>query len=142
MDQLDNSIIQILRKNGRASFQEMAKLLNAPESTIRSRVKGLESKGAIRGYSAVVDPSKLGFGSVAMVGIDTAPERFLELANMLTEFESVKSVSTCSGDHMIMTEIWMENASQLRDFIRNKVEKIDGVTRTCPAIVMERLKEA
>lgn len=43
---------------------------------------------------------------------------------------------------MIMTEIWMDKASELRDFISNKIGSIDGVTRTCPAIINEKLKEA
>ena len=58
-----------------------------------------------------------------------------------TEFENVKFVATTTGDHMIMTEIWMEKASALRDFISNKIGKMDGVTRTCPAIITEKLKE-
>ena len=42
---------------------------------------------------------------------------------------------------MIMTEIWMDKASELRDFISDKIEKMEGVTRTCPAIINEKLKE-
>jgi len=40
-----------------------------------------------------------------------------------------------------MTEIWTEKSSELRSFISDKIEKIDGVTRTCPAIINETLKE-
>src|SRR3990167_7009670 len=135
LDETDIGILEILRKNARTPFLDIAKKLRISESTIRKRVKDLEQKGVIKKYSAVVEPSKLGYGSVAVVGIDVKPEKFLEVAKKLTEFDNIKFVSTSTGDHMIMTEIWMENSHDLRDFISTKIEGIEGVTRTCPAIL-------
>lgn len=142
LDETDMGILEILRKNARAPYLDIAKKLKISESTIRKRVKELEKQRVIKKYSAIVDPSKLGYGSVAMVGIDVRPEKFLDVAKKLTEYENVKFVATSSGDHMIMTEIWMENSNDLRNFISAKIESIEGVTRTCPAILTERLKEA
>lgn len=142
LDETDIGILEVLRKNARTPFLEIAKKLRISESTIRKRVKELEKSGIIKKYSAIVEPSKLGYGSVALVGIDAKPEKFLEVAKKLTEYDNVKFVATSTGDHMIMTEIWMENSNDLRNFISAKIESIEGVTRTCPAILMERLKEA
>lgn len=141
LDETDIGILEILRKNARTPFLEIAKKLRISESTIRKRVKGLEKNGIIKKYSTIVEPSKLGYGSVALVGIDVKPEKFLEVAKKLTDYDNVKFVATSTGDHMIMTEIWMENSNDLRNFIATKIEGIEGVTRTCPAILMERLKE-
>lgn len=141
LDETDMEILEILRKNARTAYLDMAKKLRISESTVRKRVKDLEKQGVIKKYSAIVDPSKLGYGSVALVGIDVRPEKFLDVAKKLTEYENVKFVATSSGDHMIMTEIWMENSSDLRNFISAKIEGMEGVTRTCPAILTERLKE-
>ena len=140
MDNLDLSIIEFLSKNSRTPFMQIAKKLKVSESTIRKRVANLENSGIIKKYSVVLEPSKLGY-SHAIVGIDVKPEKFLDVAKSLTEFENVKFVATSTGDHMIMTEIWMEKASDLRDFISNQIGKMDGVTRTCPAIINEKLKE-
>ena len=141
IDDADKQILDILRNNGRMPFLEIAKKLKISESTVRKRVGNMEEKGVIKKYSAVIEPSKIGYGSVAIVGIDVKAEKFLNVAKKLTEYDNVKFVSTSSGDHMIMTEIWMEKSSELRDFITNTIEKMDGVTRTCPAILNERLKE-
>jgi len=142
IDDTDKEILDILRNNGRMPFLEIAKKLKISESTIRKRVKDMENAGVIKKYSAVIEPSKIGYGSVAIVGIDVKAEKFLSVAKKLTEHDNVKFVSTSTGDHMIMAEIWMERASELREFITNTIEKMDGVTRTCPAILNERLKEA
>ena len=141
LDETDIGILEILRKNARTPFLGIAKKLRISESTIRKRVKELEKKGVIKKYSAMIDPSKLGYGSVAIVGIDVKPEKFLEITKKLTEFDNVRFVATSTGDHMIMTEIWMENSNDLRNFISAKIESIEGITRTCPAILMERLKD-
>jgi Lrp/AsnC family transcriptional regulator for asnA, asnC and gidA len=39
-----------------------------------------------------------------------------------------------------MTEIWAKNGEDLSDIISNKIGKIPGVTKVCPAIILERLK--
>ena len=141
IDETDAGILEILRNNARTHFLDIAKRLKVSESTIRKRVARMENEGIIKKYAAIVEPSKVGYGSVALVGIDVKPEKFLEIGRKLTELENVKFVATSTGDHMLMIEIWMENASELRNFVREKIEAIDGVTRTCPAILTERLKE-
>ena len=142
MDETDTKILEILVKNARTSFLDMAKKLHISESTVRNRVNSLEKNGTIKKYSAIVEPSKLGYGSVALVGIDCKPENFLSVAKRLTEFDNIKFVATSSGDHMIMIEIWMNDGHKLRNFIRENIEEMDGVMRTCPAIITERLKES
>ena len=142
IDETNKAILEILRKNARTPFLEIAKKLKISESTIRKRVGNMEENGTIKKYTAIIEPAKLGYGSVAIVGIDAAAEKFLNVAKKLTEYDDVKFVSTSTGDHMIMAEIWMEKSSELRDFITNTIEKMEGVTRTCPAILNERLKES
>ena len=141
LDPVDFGIIKILKDNARTPYLNIAKELNVSESTIRNRVRNLQENGIIKRFSAVIDPNKLGYGSVAFVGIDVQPEKFLYVAKKLTEFDNVKMVATTTGDHMIMTEIWGEKAAELRNFISERIEKITGVTRTCPAIINETLKE-
>lgn len=141
LDDTDREIVELLRSNARIAFLDIAKSLRISESTARKRIKELEKNGVIKTYTAIVDPSKLGFGGVALVGIDTKPEKFLDIARKLTEFGNIRFVATSTGDHMIMAEIWMEDSRGLRDFISSNIESMDGVIRTCPAILMERLKE-
>ena len=130
----------MLRNNSRVSFLDVAKRLSVSESTVRKRVAKMENNGVIKKYTTIIEPSKIGYGSVALVGIDVTPERFLEVGKRLTELENVKFVATSTGDHMLMIEIWMENSSKLRSFISKEIESIEGITRTCPAIINERLK--
>jgi len=140
LDDRDLKIINMLEKNARTAFTAIAKVLGVSESTVRKRVGELEKEGVIKGYCVVLDPKKLGFDSVSLVGIDTTPDKFLEVAKKIAEFDEIKSLSTSTGDHMIMAEIWIKDNKTLTDFIENKVSMLDGVTRVCPAIISHTLK--
>ncbi|AJC71124.1 MAG: Lrp/AsnC family transcriptional regulator [Thermococcus sp.] len=140
LDERDRIIIEMLTKDARTPFTEIAKVLGISETAVRKRVKALEEAGVIKQYTIVIDPSKLGYNLVSLTGIDTLPEKIFEVASKLKEFEFVRSVYLTSGDHMIMAEVWAKDGNDLSDIISNKIGKIDGVTKVCPAIILERLK--
>jgi len=133
-------ILEILMKDGRKPYTEIAKMLNTSESSVRKRIRKMEEEGIIKGYRAEVEPSKIGYNVVALTGFDTNPEDFLTVAKKLCEFEEVKKVWTSTGDHMIMTEIWARDGKELSEILFNKLGKIDGVKKICPAIILEELK--
>jgi Lrp/AsnC family transcriptional regulator for asnA, asnC and gidA len=140
VDEKDTRIIQMLREDARISYTNMAKMLNITEAAVRKRVKNLESKGVIKKYTVEVDNSKLGYNIVSLTGIDTEPEKFLEVAKKLKDEDFTKSVYITTGDHMIMTEIWAKNGDELTRIISEKIGKLPGVKKICPAIILEKVK--
>ncbi|NJE85315.1 Lrp/AsnC family transcriptional regulator [Thermococcus sp. CX2] len=140
LDERDKIIIDMLTKDARTPFTEIAKVLGISETAVRKRVRALEEAGVIRQYTIVVDPSKLGYNLVSLTGVDTLPEKIFEVANKLKEFEFVREVYLTSGDHMIMAEVWAKDGEDLSEIISNKIGRLEGVTKVCPAIILEKLK--
>ncbi|RLF30774.1 MAG: transcriptional regulator [Thermoplasmata archaeon] len=141
MDQKDKRIIEILQKNARIPNTEIAKMLGISESTVRKRINDLESKGVIKKYTAIVDPSKIGYNTVTILGVDVDPTKFLDVAKELAKLPETKYVATSTGDHMIMAEIWTKDGQTLAELVSNRIGKIEGVKRICPAIILEKIKE-
>ena len=139
MDKLDLSIIGNLSKNSRMPFMQIARKLKVSESTIRKRVSHLEKNGVIKKYSLVVDTNKIGFENIALIGVDVVPEKYLDIAKKLTEFDEIKYVASSTGDHMFMLEVLAKNNDELRA-LSDKLKSLDGVTRICPAIIKDTLK--
>jgi Lrp/AsnC family transcriptional regulator for asnA, asnC and gidA len=139
MDEKDRKIIEMLSEDARTPFTEIAKTLGVSEATVRKRVDSLEREGVIRKFTIEVDPRKLGFGSVALVGLDVEPEHFLEAAERIAGIPQVRWVATSTGDHMIMAEIWARDARELLDIVSGQIERMEGVRRVCPAIILERV---
>jgi len=139
MDKLDFGIIETLSKNSRTPFMEIARKLKVSESTIRKRVSSLEEKSIIKKYSLVVDNGKIGIGSIALIGVDAAPEKYLDVAKKIADLDGVKYAASTTGDHMFMLEVAAKNNDELRAF-SDRLKMIEGVTRICPAIIKDTLK--
>ncbi|KGS11088.1 AsnC family transcriptional regulator, partial [Pseudomonas coronafaciens] len=60
LDKYDRILLDELLKNGRASFAQLAKLVNLSAPAVAERVAKLEASGVITGYEAKVDLSKVG----------------------------------------------------------------------------------
>ena len=139
MDKLDLNIVEILSKNSRTPFMQIARKLRVSESTIRKRVSNLEKSGVIKKYSLVIDTNRIGFENIALIGVDVIPEKYLDIAKKLTEFNEIKYVASSTGDHMFMLEVWTRNGDDLRA-LSDKIKGLEGVTRICPAIIKDTLK--
>jgi len=140
VDQLDLRILELLQADGSLSFTEIARKLRLNESTIRKRVMTLRRDGVIQKFTAVVEPSKIGLNTVAIVGVDVDPSKLLEAAQKLCEIREAKYVATSTGDHMIMIEIWTRDGKELSRIISEKIGIIEGVKKICPSIILEKLK--
>ena len=140
IDEKDNIILNMLEKNARTNFTKIAKVLKLSETAIRKRVKKLEDKEIIFGYKAKIDYKKLGYSNKIIMGVDTTPNQYFDVINELKEFENIKDLTTSSGDHMIMFDVWVKDMDEL-NIILDKINVINGVTKSCPSIIHESIKE-
>lgn len=135
----DYKLLMLLRQNARISYSELARIFNVSDTAIRKRIKKLEEKGVIKRYTVEIDPKKIGFDIVALIGIDTKPEYFLSVLDKLKRSKKTMSLYSASGDHMILVECWFRNSSELTSFV-DWIKGLEGVTRICPAIILEKIK--
>lgn len=141
MDETDLAILKILHEDASLPFTEIARQLRMSESTIRKRVERLKREGIIKKFTIIIDPLKMGFNAIAIVGIDADPSKILDVAKSLCELPETRYVATSTGDHMIMAEVWAKNTMDLLRTINEKIGVLDGVKKVCPAIILEKLKE-
>ncbi|WP_336359163.1 HTH-type transcriptional regulator LrpA1 [Haladaptatus sp. ZSTT2] len=136
----ENRILAVLEKDAQASYAEIAELAGVSKPTVRKYISKLESEGVIVGYSADVDPKKLTSQTIALVGIEVASERYVEATRALTELDSVESLFSSSGDHMLMAEVRAPDGASVGKVISENILSIDGVTAAHPSFLQERLK--
>jgi Lrp/AsnC family transcriptional regulator for asnA, asnC and gidA len=135
----DFDIINILRNNARIPYVRIAKNLGVTEAAVRKRIRKLESQGVILKYTIKTDLRKIGFEIHALIGMDTEPEHYLSTLEKLKEMTEVMGLQSCGGDHMIMIECWFRTTEELTKF-NKQLESMKGVTRVCPAIILEKIK--
>ena len=82
IDRLDLRLVKELRKNGRQSYVDLAKMLGVVEGTVRRRVKKLLDKNVIK-IVAVPNPRELGYNFVGIMGLQVRMVDLRELADKL-----------------------------------------------------------
>ncbi|WP_439026113.1 HTH-type transcriptional regulator LrpA1 [Haloarchaeobius sp. DT45] len=133
-------ILSVLEEDAQASYAEIADRADVSKPTVRKYIRQLEEEGVIVGYSADVDPKKLSSQSIALVGIDVDSGSYVETTRTLKELDSVESLYTSSGDHMLMAEVRAADGDALGDVIHDEILGIEGVTAAHPSFLQERLK--
>lgn len=138
IDNKDKLILDELENNARVSFTGLARVLNISEAAVRKRIKKLEENEVILGYKATVNYKKLGYKNKVIMGVDCESKQYFDVLSSLKKIEDVKNLSTSSGDHMIMFDVWVKDMDHLKEML-DKINKIEGVTQSCPSILQESM---
>lgn len=125
----DRTIIRLLQENARASYAEISRSANIPESTVRRRMDRLQDRGIIE-FAMVADPSKLGYELRAMVGLRVELMQLDAIAAELREMDEVTFAAFLTGNFDVMIHIVVQSQEALVDFLTKKVAPIDGVRGT------------
>ena len=127
MDNIDKEILKLLQENYRISYQELRRKIGKAASTIHHRVQGMLNEGIIKEFDTIIDPFKVGFKAIAVLGISVDPLRIHEIAKEIATFKEVQLVATSTGDHDLIVRIIEKNEKSLWRFIKNKIKTIEGV---------------
>lgn len=127
MDDIDRRILNLLQDNYRVSYQELSNKIGMAASTIHNRVQNMLDSGIIKEFDTLIDPFKIGYETVAMLGLSVDPLKISEVANKLASYEQIQLVVTTTGDHDIIAKVIEKNEKALWRFINEKVKTIKGV---------------
>ena len=129
MDEIGRKIIQHLQRDGRAKNSDIARRLGVSEGTVRRRIKSLLADDVLR-VSAIPNLEKLGYGTLAIIGIQVDPERVNEVADQVSTFSEARSVSVTTGAFDIFVWVAVKSTENLGSFIREKMGSVSGIRRT------------
>jgi len=139
-DQTDLAIVKLLQEDCRLSFNKIAGKLGISVGTAYNRIRSLEEKGVLKGYTVLVDPLKLGFTMTAMVLIQAEGTHLVEAEKEIAEMESVVSVYDITGDFDIAVIVRFKDRSGLNTFVKNLLS-MPYVKRTVTNVVLNVVKE-
>ena len=131
IDKLDRAILNILMQDARTPYLEIARSCNVSGATVHLRIQKLENAGIIRGSRLVVDPTKLGVGICAFLGIYLdRGSHFNEVVEQLKEVEEIVECHYTTGIYSIFAKIYCKDTSHLREVLNDKIQAISAVNRT------------
>jgi len=136
LDQLDLQLLEALQRNARSTFADLGTLVGLKAPAVHERVKRLETRGFLRGYTAQVDGRRLGFELTAFVSVITAPERtYDDFTTQLALLPEVLEMHSVAGDETFILKFTTRSTGHLDDLL-SRIKRIAGIARTRTTIVL------
>jgi Lrp/AsnC family transcriptional regulator, leucine-responsive regulatory protein len=136
VDSVDRQLLDALRRNARATYAELARVVNLSAPAVHERVAKLEASGVITGYHAAVAAESLGYAMNALIGIfvnDRADTD--DLARALAALPAVEHCWFVAGEETFVVKVRVPDVAGLESTIR-ELNAIKGVARTRTTVVL------
>ncbi|MEV4889575.1 winged helix-turn-helix transcriptional regulator [Nonomuraea sp. NPDC055795] len=131
MEEIDRRIVTLLAKDGRMSFTDLARETGLSVSAVHQRVRRLEKRGIVRGYTAVIDHDAIGLPLTAFVSIkpidpaapDDAPDR-------LAHLHGIEACHSVAGDESYILKVRVASPVGLEELLQQIRAAANVSTRT------------
>ncbi len=140
IDRTDRLIVNLLLENCRRSYNKIAAKVGVSVGTAYNRIKVLESKGIIKGYSLLVNSAIIGYSLTALIFLQVEGEHLSMLERKIAESQSVVAVYDVTGEFDALVIAKFKDREGLSDFIKN-LAGMPHVKRTVTSISLATVKE-
>lgn len=145
IDKKDEAILRELRKNGRITLTELGNKINLSPASVKSRLEKLEKLGAIKGYTAVVDPAFLNEFIQAIIEVELMvdDDRTDRILYRLAELEHVQGIYRRTGEAQIIIRANFSDVDGVRKFLGELSRRYFGknMKRAEVTIILDTIKE-
>ncbi|RUS60680.1 Lrp/AsnC family transcriptional regulator [Pseudorhodobacter sp. E13] len=143
LDDLDARLLTELQKNAMLTAQELGERLNLSASQAGRRRQRLEAEGFILGYTARLDPARVGLSVQAFVQIQMAthaPDGARSFATLIATRPEIISAWTLTGEADYLLRVWCSDLQGLNRLIHEVLLPHPSVSRVQSQIVMDQFK--
>ncbi|HEX8826371.1 MAG TPA: Lrp/AsnC family transcriptional regulator [Archangium sp.] len=142
MDELDYRIVDLLQRDGRATQLEISRSVGLSQPAVAERIRKLEERRVITGYTARVDAARLGKDITAFIGVSIEhPKYFESFARKVLSLPEILEAHRVAGQDSYILKVRTSNTKTLDTLLVETLRTISGVTRTHTTIVLSSIKE-
>ncbi len=139
LDELDLQILDLLIKDCRTPYLEIARICHVSGGTIHVRMKKMEELGIIKGTRILLNLPKLGYDVCCFVGIYVdKTSSFDSVFDELSRIKEVVELHLTTGNYTIFAKVVCKNISDLQYILLNKINSISGIQRTDTIISLDQ----
>jgi Lrp/AsnC family leucine-responsive transcriptional regulator len=143
IDAIDQQIMQLLLSNSKLGTKEIAAKIGLSVTPTFERIKRLERKGIIKGYTAILDKKKIGKGLKVFCQVSLKSHNAEIIDGFEAEIIHLSEVSACyhiAGDFDYSLFIEVADMDEYQYFLKQKLANIPNIANVQTAFVMSTLK--
>lgn len=137
LDDADRALVAALQADGRASVRTLAADLHLSRASAYARLQRLREDGVVTGFSADVDPTRLGLGTAAYVAISIEQNSWQTVVAGLRAIDAVERVSLVAADFDVLALVRTHDNAELRTAVLERIQSLPGVRATRTWLIFE-----
>lgn len=131
MEEIDRHIVALLAKDGRMSYTDLGKATGLSTSAVHQRVRRLEERGVIRGYTAVIDHEALGLPLSAFISIKPIdPSQPDDSPDRLSDIPEIEACYSVAGEENYILKVRVARPLDLEQLLARIRSSANVSTRT------------
>lgn len=143
IDEIDAKILNILQHDGRTSNADLARQVGLAPSAVLERVRKLEERGVLRGFTALIDHTALGLGLLAFILVRSSdPTGTDHVAKLIAKAPEVLEVHNVAGDDCFVVKVRARDTKDLSRILKKRFGTIKAIRSTRTIIVLDTIKES
>ena len=144
LDAIDQKILNIVSGDARISMTELARRVSLSKTPVLARLKRMEEQGVIRGYSAQIDPVRLGLDHIAFVEVKLSDTREKALSAFNSGVASVPEIEDChmiAGAFDYLLKVRTRDMARYRIVLGERISSLPHVSHTATHVAMQAVKD-
>lgn len=138
IDNTDLKILDILMKDAKKPYTEVAKQVHVSQGTVHVRMNKLEEAGIVEKNTLHVNYAKLGYGVMAFIGIYLEKSGLYDtVLEKLKAIPEITSIHYTTGNYSMFIKIHCRDTNHLKEVLHDKMQQVDGIDRTETIISLE-----
>lgn len=139
-EETDVKILKVLLSEAKLSNRQIAKRVGVSVNTVISRIRKMEEKGIIKGYTVLLDHERLGYDLTVITEITVSEGRLLEMEKEIAKIPNVCAVYDVTGliDAVVVAKF--RNREELSKFTKGLLS-LPFIERTNTHLVLTTVKE-
>jgi len=139
LDEIDYQILDILIKDSRTPYLEIARHCHVSGGTIHVRMNKMQEMGIIKGTRLILDTKKLGYDVCCFIGIFlNKASSYPDVLEQLKEIKEIVELHYTTGAYSIFIKVMCKSISNLQDLLMNRLQVIAGVQSTDTFITLSQ----
>ncbi len=135
LDEIDRRILDILAANARVSLKELAQEAGLSSPSAADRLRKLEERGVLDGFTIALNPQKVGYSLQAVIRVRPMPGMLHIVERLIQDTPEIVECDKVTGDDCFIAKLFVRDMAQLDtilDRIAEKAQTNTSIVKSSP----------